>query len=201
VVEAHPEGVPLLAHLDVEPAGQRVDDRRADAVQTAGHLVAAAAELAAGMQLGEHELDRADALGRVDVGGDAAPVVAHPHAAVGLQRDVDGVGIPGQGLVDRVVDDLPDEVVQAALAGGPDVHAGPLADGLQPLEHGDRRRRRMPSRQPSVGVGGARGGGVDHGAPVGSADGLPDGPGARRHEVMPTAAAFVAPSAAVRTSF
>jgi hypothetical protein len=83
VVEAHPEGVPLLAHLDVQPGGQRVDDRRADAVQTAGDLVAAAAELAAGVQLGEHELDGAHALGRVDVGGDAAPVVLDPHAPVG----------------------------------------------------------------------------------------------------------------------
>jgi hypothetical protein len=126
VVEGDPEDVPLLAHLGVQPRGQRVDDRRADAVQTTGHLVAAAAELATGVQLGEHELDRADALGRVHVGGDAAPVVAHPHPTVGQQRDVDGVGIPGQGLVDRVVDDLPHQVVQvvqAALAGRPDIHA------------------------------------------------------------------------------
>ena len=47
-------------------------------MQATGHLVAAAAELAAGVQLGEHELDGADALGRVDVGGDAAAVVVDP---------------------------------------------------------------------------------------------------------------------------
>jgi hypothetical protein len=49
-----------------------------------------------------------------------------------MQRDVDGVGIAGQRLVDRVVDDLPDEVVQAALAGGPDVHAGRLRTASRP---------------------------------------------------------------------
>ena len=42
--------VPVLGHLDLKPLGQGVDDGRADAVQTAGDLVAAAAELAAGVQ-------------------------------------------------------------------------------------------------------------------------------------------------------
>ncbi len=137
VVEGHPEGVALLAHADVEPGRQGVDDRGADAVQATGDLVAAAAELAAGVQLGEHELDGADALGRVHVGGDAAPVVLDPDRAVLHERDVDGVGVPGERLVDRVVDDLPHEVVQAALAGGADVHAGPLAHRLEALEDGD----------------------------------------------------------------
>ena len=107
-------------------------------MQATGHLVAAAAELAAGVQLGEHELDRGLALGRVDVGGDAAAVVGDPHAAVGQQRDVDGVGVAGERLVDRVVDDLPDEVVQAALTGRADVHARALADRLETLEDRDR---------------------------------------------------------------
>ena len=50
--------VAVAADLDVERLGQRVDDRDADAVQAAGHLVAAAvAELAAGVQDGQHDLD------------------------------------------------------------------------------------------------------------------------------------------------
>ena len=137
VVEGDPEDVALLVDLGVEPGRQRVDHGRADAVQATGHLVAAAAELAAGVQLGEHELDRGLALGRVDVGGDAATVVGDADAAVGEQRHVDGVGVAGQRLVDGVVDDLPDQVVQAALTGGADVHAGALAHRLEALEDGD----------------------------------------------------------------
>ena len=73
-----------------------------------------------------------------DVDGDAAAVVDDAHAAVGEQRDVDAVGVAGEGLVDRVVDDLPHQVVQAALTGRADVHAGTLADRLEALEDRDR---------------------------------------------------------------
>ena len=48
------------------------------------------------------------------------------------------VAVAGQRLVDGVVDDLVDQVVQAALAGGADVHAGALADRVETLEDGDR---------------------------------------------------------------
>ena len=50
---------------------------------------------------------------------------------------VDRVAVAGERLVDRVVDDLVDEVVQAAHAGRADVHAGALADRLEALEDGD----------------------------------------------------------------
>ena len=42
--------------------------------------------------------------------------------------------MPREGLVDRVVDDLPDQVVQTADVGVPDVHRRPAPDGLQSLE-------------------------------------------------------------------
>jgi hypothetical protein len=51
-----------------------------------------------------------------------------------VDGDVDGVGAPRHGLVDRVVHDLEDEVVEAALAHVADVHVRALADGLEPLE-------------------------------------------------------------------
>ena len=47
------------------------------------------------------------------------------------------VGVAGQRFVDRVVDDLVDEVVQAALGRRADVHAGAFANRLEPLEHLD----------------------------------------------------------------
>ena len=62
------------------------------------------------------------------------PLSVTTDAAVGLDDDVDAVAEAGHRLVDGVVDDLVDEVVQAALVGRADVHTGAAADGLQPFE-------------------------------------------------------------------
>jgi hypothetical protein len=58
-------------------------------------------------------------------------------AAVFEDRDRDGVAVAGERLVDGVVDDLVDEVVEAALTGRADVHAGALAHRLEAFEHLD----------------------------------------------------------------
>ena len=128
----------VAADLDVEPLGQRVDDGDADAVEAAGHLVSAAvAELAAGVEDGQHDLERRLALLLHRVDRDAAPVVDDRDRVVGVDRDLDGVAEAGERLVDGVVDDLVDQVVQAARTGRADVHAGPLAHGLETLQDGD----------------------------------------------------------------
>ena len=114
--------VALAATIDFdrEPLRQGVDDRHADAVQAAGDLVALAAELATGVEHREHHLSGALALVRarwVRIDGDTATVVVDTAATVGLERDVDPIAVTGHRLVDGVVDDLPDQVVQAGEAG------------------------------------------------------------------------------------
>jgi hypothetical protein len=109
-------------------------------VQAAGDRVGVAVELAAGVQNGHDDLDGGPLLDRVHADRDSAAVVDHPDPAVVLQHDLDARGVAGHRLVDGVVHDLPDQVVQPALAGGSDVHAGALAHRLQPLENRDRRR-------------------------------------------------------------
>ena len=66
------------------------------------------------------------------------PLSYHPHAAVGQQRHLDVVAVPGHGLVYGVVHDLLDQVMQAALASRPDVHSGSLTDSFQALQNLDR---------------------------------------------------------------
>ena len=47
----------------------------------------------------------------------------------------------GKRLVDGVVDDLIDHVVEAgAVIGVADIHAGTLADGVEPAQHSDGLR-------------------------------------------------------------
>ena len=149
--------------LQVERLRQRVHDRDADAVQTAGDLVAVVVELAAGVQHGQHDFrGRPAALVLID--GNAAAVVDDGHRVVDVDRDVDLIAVAGQRLVDRVVDDLVDEVMQARRAGRADVHRRPLAHGLEAFEDLDlvravvvrRRTHRCPLPLPdgaAAGVG------------------------------------------------
>jgi len=129
-----------LADLDLDLVRERVDHGDTNSVQPTGDGIAGAAELAAGVQLGQYDLDGRLALPDHDVRRDAAAVVHHLDPAVRLQGDLDVVGVAGQCLIDGVVDDLPDQVVQTALTGGADIHAGALAHCLETLEDCDGTR-------------------------------------------------------------
>ena len=66
---------------------------------------------------------------------DTAAVVEARDRVVLVNPDLDAIAIACQRLVDGVVDDLVDQVVQTARAGGTDIHARTLADGLKSLEN------------------------------------------------------------------
>ena len=142
----------VAVDLDDQPFGQGVDDGDADAVEAAGHLVAVATELAAGVQHGEHDLGGALALvlaRRERVDRDAPAVVVDLASAVGEQGDADAGAVARHRLVDGVVDDFPDQVMEPGQAGRADVHAWPFADRVEALEDLDgigvvgRRRLRL----------------------------------------------------------
>jgi len=110
-------------------------------MQAAGNLVGILIEFPPGVQLGHDHLGRRDAFAFVDVGGDAAPVVGDRARTVGVENHLDLGGVAGQRLVDGVVDHFIDHVMQArTVVGVADVHARPLAHGVQALEHLDRVR-------------------------------------------------------------
>ncbi|MNN63151.1 hypothetical protein D3C81_1785090 [compost metagenome] len=86
------------------------------------------------MQLGEDQLDAADALLRVDVHRHAAAVVDHLQRVVGVEDHLHRLGVTGQRLVDAVVDDLLGQVIGAAGVG---VHARALAHRIETGEDFD----------------------------------------------------------------
>ena len=106
-------------------------------MEAAGVFVGALAELAAGVEVGEHEFDGGHAEFRVHVHRDAAAVVGDGDRAIDVDGDLDAVAVAGEVLVDRVVQHLEDAVVEAALVGVADIHAGALADGLETFEFVD----------------------------------------------------------------
>ena len=100
-------------------------------------MVSAFFELAAEFQHGHHAFEGADfavQLGReflVLGHGDAAPVVFHRDAAVGVDGDRDFGRESRHRLVDRVVDDFINQMVQTARGGVTDVHPGPFSDVIK----------------------------------------------------------------------
>ncbi len=64
-------------------------------------------------------------------------VIADLHTTVFQEADIDLGREAGHGLVDRVVDDLPDQMVQASLTGRADIHTRSFADRLEPFEDFD----------------------------------------------------------------
>ena len=123
----------------VEEFAERVDDRNADAVKAARHLVGIVVrrvlELTARVQLGHDDFGGGDALFRMNAGRDPAPVVLHRNRAVGVQSDQDLVAMPCQRLVDRIVADFENHVMKAgAIVGVADVHARTLAHRVEALQ-------------------------------------------------------------------
>ena len=110
--EFHLINFPVLADLDLQPLGKGVDDRRAHAVQTAGDLIAPAAEFAARVQDGIDDLQRGLAGLGLNVDGDAAAIVGDGDGVALVDGHNDVLAVSGQRLVDRVVDDLIDQMVQ-----------------------------------------------------------------------------------------
>src|SRR5436190_1383886 len=84
-------------------------------------------------------------------------VVGDATAAVSEQRDVDLRCLARHRFVDRVVDDLVDEVVQTGDPGGPDVHTRAFPDRLETLQNRDVfglvRHRAQPLRDWRKGPG------------------------------------------------
>ena len=90
------------------------------------------------MQDRQHDFERRGLRLRVLFDRDAAAVVLHrDRAAVFVQRHVDAVAFAGQMFVDRVIDDLPNQVMQPARIDTPDVHRRPPPHGFQPFEDFD----------------------------------------------------------------
>ncbi len=135
--ELLPVELAVAADLGDQPLRERVHDGDADSVQPSRDLVAVAAELAAGVELRQHDGERRHALIRDHVDGDARPGVLDGDRVVGMDRDVDEVVSAREGLVDGVVDDLVDEVMKASRSRRPDVHTGSKPDRLEAFQDRD----------------------------------------------------------------
>src|SRR4051794_36604060 len=130
----HRPGGAVAIDLDVKPRRERVHHRGTHAVKPARGVVRPRAELPTRVQLGEDDLHPRQSGTGFGIDGDAATAVVHGDGAVRPQENRDLVAEPTQGLVDGIVDDLPQAVHETTSVGGADVHRRPLPDGLEAFE-------------------------------------------------------------------
>ncbi len=132
--------IELLAarHLDDAVFGERVHHRDADAMEAARGFIDLRVEFAAGMERGHDHFEGRLVLELgVRIDGNAAAIVGDGQVAVGIIVHVDPGGMARHRLVHGVVHDFGEEMMQRLFIGAADIHAGPAADGLQPLQHLD----------------------------------------------------------------
>ncbi len=121
----------LTEHGDVQIFGKGVGDRGSDAMETRRGLIGFIGEFSARVELRVDQFDRRLPGRLMDVDRDAAPLVFDGDGSVFVEGDVNMVPIAIGGLIDAVVDDLPNQMVQAGGVGRADVHARPFPHAFQ----------------------------------------------------------------------
>ncbi|MPN06950.1 hypothetical protein SDC9_154207 [bioreactor metagenome] len=129
--KAHLVAVALVIDFDFEILRERVDDRRAHAVQPARVTVRFVVELAARVQSRKDDLNARNAEFFVYTHGNSAAVVLDGYGMIAVQRNVYLVCKTVRCLVNGVVDDLPKHMVQSPRPRGTDIHSGPEAHGFK----------------------------------------------------------------------
>ena len=96
-------------------------------MQPSGNLIGRGIKFSSGMQLGQHYLGGGDFLAVYDhvIYRDAAAIVHHSNGVVNVDGDLDAGGVTRQSFVHGIVHNLIDQVVQAHLTVGADVHGWP----------------------------------------------------------------------------
>jgi hypothetical protein len=135
-VERHRVRLTVTVNFDVETLRKCVYDRGAHTMQTAGCGIGAGAKLATSVQLGKDNLDTGETGFRLDINGDTSSSVTNLNRAVGVESNINHVSVTCEGLVNGVINDLPQAVHEATRVGCSDVHTGTLTNGFEPFQNG-----------------------------------------------------------------
>jgi len=94
-------------------------------------------EFAPGVNLRQNHLKRTRTAIGMNVDRDASSVVDDGERPVRVQRDVNVPTVAGHCLVDRIIDDLIDQMVQPARRRVTNIHPWAQSNRLDSLEHPD----------------------------------------------------------------
>ena len=103
-------------------------------MESARHFVSAAAKFSAGVQHGVHHF-KCIFSGGVFTNWNAATIVGDSDGIIFVDAHKNARCMPGHRFVNGVVNDFVDKVMQAALIGRADVHAGTLANRFKSFKN------------------------------------------------------------------
>jgi hypothetical protein len=106
-------------------------------VKSARNGVAAIAELSTRVENCEDNFERWFLFDWMDIYWNSAAVINYSHSTIGKKGDVDLGAISCKRFIDCVIDDFVNQVMQAPLAGGTDIHSRALTDRFEALQDGD----------------------------------------------------------------
>ena len=127
--------ISIQINLNLQPLGEGVYNGCANAVEAAGYLVAAVAELSACVKDGKHHLNRGQTRFFLYANRASAAVVDYGDGIVLLDGHFNGITISRQCLVHRIIYNLIYQMMKTSGACTADVHARPFSDGLKPLQN------------------------------------------------------------------
>ena len=118
-----------------QPLRKRIHNGSTNTVQATRIAVILMIELAAGMQPGEDHFNTGNAQFRMNVYRHTAPIIFDRSAAILMKLHTNAPGKAVCHLVDRIIHDLPEQVMQAACTGRTDVHTRTHPDSIKSFEH------------------------------------------------------------------
>ncbi len=127
--------LPVFKDFHFQPFREGVNNGCTHAVQTAGNFIAAAAEFSSRVQNCENHSHGRDTDLMVDADRDSAPVIGNADDVARKNLDVNFVAVSGHRFVDCIVNNLINEVVQAARPCRANIHSGAFAHGFQPFQN------------------------------------------------------------------
>ena len=122
-------------HLSHQLDRKCIHARYTHTVQTTRYFIAIFIEFTAGVQHRQNDFESRFALFLVHIGGDTSTVIFDCDRVVLVDGYLDIGAIARQSLVDRVVDNLIDQVVQTLLAHITNIHCGSFANCFKTFQH------------------------------------------------------------------
>ena len=127
--------LPVLTDFYLQPLGKSVHHRSSHSVKSAGNLVSAAAELAAGVKNGKYYLNCGNSRFFLNSHRDSTSVVPYGNGPVVIDLNVNGITEARERFIHRIVHDLIYQMVQTSGGCAADIHSRPLSHRLQALQY------------------------------------------------------------------